>query len=310
VPSDSEAFGGLFPFLFSDISIDSTRAHGSERAPTPPDAIDRGVLDLETASDAFKYFITKIAQRLPIVAFHQNISVVQCRSSTPVLFLAILIAASGKYQSNLQATLLDEFHKIIADQVVYQGQKRLELVQGILISLFWIPPPDRLEDMKFGMMAHLAASMIQDLRLKSARYHPMGDRGSRQKILGQSSVNGDESTTIEGHRTLLGCYCACAMLSLVLRRATILPFNDIMSQSLDTIRESPEALPTDKMLVAWVELQRISVDLTEVKNATPNPATSPTSENMKVWLCRTFESRLLNWKESTSVDIQEQGMFY
>lgn len=235
---------------------------------------------------------------MPFVSFPSSITMAQCRQTTPALFLAILLAASGMYQSNLQATLLDEFYKVLADQVMYRGQKRLELVQGILITWMWMPPPDRVEDMKFGLMAHLSAGMIQDLRLKGARNYPTTDWSGLSKYSAQRSIVSEESITIEGRRTLLATFCACAMLSVVLKRSTILPFNDFMAQSLVVLKESPEAMPNDKSLVAWVELERISMDLAEAKSAGLNSDISPGAENLKIWLARTFESRLQSWRQS------------
>ena len=141
-------------------------------------------------------------------------------------------------------------------------------------------------------MAHLSANMIQELRLNTIRNDPKTA----------------ECTIIEGRRTLLACYCACAMLSLVIRRSTILPFSDFVSESLDIVRGSSEASPSDKSLVAWVELQRISVDLAEAKNTTTNATTAQNIDNMKIWLARTFESRLFNWKDVTRDEIQEDGL--
>jgi hypothetical protein len=303
---DREAFGSLFPFLFSNSSVEDAEPAKPNHTPIQPDVIDLGILDLETASSAFVYFLTEMQQQLPLVVLQHNTSAAQCRIATPVLFLSILVVGSGRYQYNLQATLLDEFFKVVAHQIVYQGQKRLELVQALLVTWMWMPPPEKLEDMKLSMMAHLVASMIQDLRLKNVRRYSATENTNLHSTFGEMRVSVDESTSIEGQRTLLGSFVACAMLSLVLRRPSMLPFTDSTSHSLDIVRRSSEALATDKLLVAWVELERVSIDIAEATSATPNSGV----DNWKSWLARTFESRLFRWKDSIGVDITQDGVFH
>lgn len=225
-----------------------------------------------------------------------------------MLFLSILVVGLGGHESNLQTRLLDEFYKIIADQIVYQGQKRLELVQALIVTWMWIPPPARLEDIKLGLMAHLVASMVQDLKMKSTREISSREHLGSQRFAAGTGIQENGSAAIDD-RTHLGSYVACTLFSLVLKRPTILPFTESVSKSLDSVRGSLEGSPTDRILVAWVELERIAIDLADAKSTLPNPMPSNFG-SLKSWLARSFGSRLDNWKDSVTMDIKQDGAFH
>lgn len=302
---DRDSVSGLFPFLFSDKPKADSAASGNN--PIPADVIDRGMLDTETASTAFTYFITTMACRLPLVTLAPDISFTQCRRTTPVLFLSVLVVGLSGNESDLQACLLDEFYKIIANEIVYQGQKRLELVQALLVTWMWMTPPARLGDMKISMMAHLVASMIQDLRITGALHSSSSDGINTQKYVASTGIQDSSATTIDD-RTHLGAYVACAIFSSVFKQPTIIPFIESVSQSLESVRSSLDASPTNRVLVAWVELERIAIDLAEAKSTIPNPIPS-NLRNLKGWIVRSFESRLYNWKASLRVDVSQDGAF-
>lgn len=313
-----EPFAAIFPFLFSNDAQKSIPMplDVAVRDKSLPDVIDRGILDSETASNIFNHFVMEMVPRLPFVALPHAFTSSKCRFKTPVLFLAILAAGSGMYPTDLRASLYDELYKVIADQVMYRGQKRLELVQAILVSFMRPTMPERLEDIRVGMMISLATTMALDLGL--ARTHDalgkipgMSGPGSlaSRRIMGVKGSDGQLSTSLEGRRTLLACYCACSMLASTLRRPTVLRINEHMSKSLIILETSPAAAPTDKTLVKWVELQRICSELAEATDTIPTGGPPSTEVALRRVLASSFESRLAKWKEDTIELLAEHGMF-
>ena len=169
------------------------------------DAIDRGLVSLEAASQAFDYYVTEMTPQLPIVAFPPGTQIHDIRRSKPVLFHTILAVAIGPIQPDIQVSLFDEFWKILAERMVVKGDKSLELVQAMVLTSTWYLPPDRYEELKFYQLINMAITLAIDIgmsrRTKTARkpFNIMRDWVGKKAF----SLDLDSPET---RRTWLGCY--------------------------------------------------------------------------------------------------------
>jgi len=151
-----------------------------------------------------------MAYHLPAVVFSPGLPAGEVRTKKPILFLAILVAASvGVTNMEMQQNLCEVLMGAFADRIIRNGEKSLELIQSLMISTIWYRPPKRYEQMNFYQLTHMAAVMAIDVGMgkrtnPSKTWHmKSAEAGRRQKLM----LNSD---TVEARRTWLGCYFLCA----------------------------------------------------------------------------------------------------
>lgn len=304
-----------------------------------PDVIDRGILNLAKATELYQRYLDALLPQYPAVPL--SCTVAELRSEKPILFLAVLAAASGASDPSLNRRLNQEIHTIYATKVSIQGHKSLELVQSLLVSILWTYPPDKFEDLKFHQQIHMAATMALDLGLgikpkgNSMRQQPSRglsvgqypdtpkDKGSTSLptrfLIGQPfDVSYEEgsvkhvmspkkhlpdSGSLESRRTMLACYLFCASVSMSLRLPNFLRYSSWMADCSEVLRTSPDAAPTDKRFVAWVHLQRLVEECgTNFALDSPDHTVSLADERAQIML-QSYEKQLEAWRQhATSND--------
>lgn len=107
-----------------------------------------------------------------------------------------------------------------------------------------------------------------------------------------------DPTTVEARRTLLACYWTCSHVSVSLRRPNMLRFTNFMRECLKVLDTSPEALPSDKVLVQWVLLQIVAEEAS-VTFEFDDPCSDISMEDSRMRLAvRGFARRLEEWKKT------------
>lgn len=198
----------------------------------PFDVIDRGLLSMHEASQLYARFINDFVQFFPIVVLPEGYDATDIRRKKPTLFLAVIAAASGGSDAKLNVSLNKEILQVYAEQIVIRGEKSLELIQSMLITIAWYCPPDNFEELKFYQYIHMAATMALDLGIgKKTRNvpsysHPLaggviesaGSEPSREERCRMNRPPVD-SGLLDTRRTILSCYlnCSRSALSLHLR---------------------------------------------------------------------------------------------
>ena len=143
------------------------------------------------------------------------------RVEKPILFLAMITAASSEIDSKLNARLIIELRQMIADRVFMKGEKSVELVQALLITTSWSYPPHKYDEAKFYQLIHMAATMALEIGLGKK----FGDSAhstspaepdaltfaSFGNTLRAIPVRGlpVSSESMEGRRALVSCYIKC-----------------------------------------------------------------------------------------------------
>lgn len=193
----------------------------------------------DMASMIFQRYVTKLAPHLPAVVFPPQTTAEQVLRDKPVLFACILSAAShGMLHVDISRRLSTEAIGAIADCVVLQGAKSLELIQAMQVTALWYKPPERAEQANLSVyhrtnsvrergclltifilfvsyqIIHMAAVMALDIGLGKRFDAAKARRGfggpGAQFAPGFGRNLPQNSDTLDARRAWLGCYCLCA----------------------------------------------------------------------------------------------------
>lgn len=188
------------------LGVNDTRQSRASSEPPLRDLIDRGLIDAKTAYKCFDRYHKDMCHRLPTVAFPLDIKAEDIRRTKPMLFHAIVAVASGTIRPDLQSKLISDATRILAERIVYSGEKSLELVQTIQIMTVFYQPPERYEELNFNQLIHIAAVMALDIgmgkRTKKVMAHLKGYM-DRSRVL-------PDPNAAETRRCWLGCYYMCS----------------------------------------------------------------------------------------------------
>jgi hypothetical protein len=142
------------------------------------------------------------------------------------------------------------------------------------------------------MMVNCAAVMALDLGL---------GRGAAPNVM-KMSVGPfrrchPNASSIEARRTFLVCYYLCMSITMVLRRPILLRWTKFMEESVKVLEDSPEALPSDKILCQHIKMAHIGENIS-VQFCMDDPSVEVAiSEPKVIYALRIFESELQSLKE-------------
>ena len=184
---------------------------------TPEEFVNRinSLISPDMASTVFNRYTTKLAPHLPAVVFAPGTTAEQVFKEKPILYVCILSAAShGTLHPDISKQIGREAIGAIADCVVRNGAKSLELIQAMQVTALWYKPPEKAEQTNFYQVIHMAAVMALDIGL-GKRFNPAkakrGFGGPNAKYApGPGKMLPQDSDTLEARRAWLGCYYLCA----------------------------------------------------------------------------------------------------
>lgn len=291
-----------------------------------PDVVDRGLLSMATARQLFETFKHDLFPHYPTMTIPDNVTADQMRKEKPVLFLALIAAAAGKENSDLSAVLDKEILEAYATRSLMHSEKSLELVQSLLISAVWYHPPSKFGQLKYYEYIHMAATMAMDLGIGTRPKHARNRFSSGNRSHGREAANfavhsiedtsnpdlsmaprsrdhSPDTGSMESRRTFLSCYMICSGVSLSLRRPNMLRVSSYIRECIDLLDQSPDALPTDRMLAHWA---RLSVIADEISTAfcydDPGGEASITEIRTQLML-KDFEDKLARWYDALPPEI-------
>lgn len=185
---------------------DSRQVRASAEPPSK-DLIDRGLIDVEEAYRCFDRYHHEMCHRLPVVAFPPGVKAEDIRRAKPTLFHAIVAVASGTIRPELQSKIISDATRILADRIVYNGEKSMELVQTIQIMTVFYQPPEKYEELNFNQLIHIAAVMALDIGMgkRTRKGTSMMWKGFMDKNKSLPDPNAAET-----RRCWLGCYYMCS----------------------------------------------------------------------------------------------------
>jgi hypothetical protein len=178
------------------------------------------------------------------------------REKSPVLLLSVLVHTVTK---ETQGTELEIYHelvretpRILADQVIGQGQRSIELVQALLVAAFWNKPLRSGPQGGCYQSVQLAADMAIDLGIAGPSLQP--------SPVAYFSRH-EDTTSLDARRTWLACFVALSTSSLQMRRPIAVPWNAYHEECLLHLESSGE--PGDILLCQIVRITQLDQEFAD-----------------------------------------------
>lgn len=271
------------------------------------DFVDRGILTMEKAIELFARYNVHMTRHFPAVVFPATLSVMDLRRTKPLLFLAIMTAASGE-TPDLQRQLSRELMQILAEKIIVAGEKSLEIVQALHVSIIWYVPPEHFEELKFYQLVHTAAVMAIDIGLGRRRsahcLMPLGMHLLRKSPYKRSIM--PDPTTLEARRAWLGCYLLSLHVAIALQRPMLLRWTRFTAECVDLLETSPDAAPTDRYFCALVRTHRLAEDIALQLNLEDSDHTINLNEPTILFSLRKLGNDLESYFQSVPKEIVQR----
>jgi hypothetical protein len=173
---------------------------------------------MTSATQLFDIYVNELVPHYPVVVFPEACTAAELRQSRPILFLAVIAAASGKADPELSTVLNTELLQTYATRIFMNSERSLELAQAMVITAVWYNPPNGFAQLKFYEYIHMAATMALDIGLGTKPDNARGQHNSSTNTtppeLGHSlsSASPAESDPfgLAYMWTFLACYLICA----------------------------------------------------------------------------------------------------
>jgi hypothetical protein len=233
------------------------------KEPPPADVVERGILTMPLAVELYARYTNHMCQHLPGVVFPPGMTAAELRATKPILFMAIMAAASSEMPA-LQRTLTKELMQVFAEKIIVVGAKSLELVQALQVATIWYWPPERFEELKFYQLVHVAAVMAIEIGLGRKKQAKDGFRKHISFAWRDHPLRKQpppDPTTIEARRAWLTCYFLATNTAMALHRANLIRWTPFAAECMDVLETSPDAAPTDKYLCHLVWTHKLAEEV-------------------------------------------------
>lgn len=106
-----------------------------------PDVVERGLLSMDKATELVKRYTNLLMPHCPVVPI--SCPAYELRKTKPILFLAVLAASAATSDPGLHFKLNQETQELYAKKITVQGEKSIEFIQAICVSILWPYPPKK-----------------------------------------------------------------------------------------------------------------------------------------------------------------------
>ncbi|KAK3323778.1 hypothetical protein B0T19DRAFT_213497 [Cercophora scortea] len=209
---------------------------------------------------------TDYSPHFPFVPIHPNISALELFNKHPFLFRTIIQIVAPQ-SAAVQRDVVQWFRGYIAEHVVVNLEKRLELLQAIVLFIAWGDVHFYIESPATTLL-QLAVGLVTDLGLSKPPKIPgnapshMVDEARRVMGLRSRTPHG-----LEDMRTFLGCFHINSTAAILFRQVPMLPYCSYVTTCCDALEKAQE-YDSDALLVSAIRLQCI---LCRTKAAFPSP---------------------------------------
>ncbi|KAF7197572.1 hypothetical protein HII31_01075 [Pseudocercospora fuligena] len=172
---------------------------------------------------------------------------------TPLLLLSILaFPNTGVLASDLQHDMAERAISDFQAKMIAAGERNLELVQSLLISVFWFRARPGFKHATIMQLIYLAVGMAADLGIggPQASYDP-----------GVAFDKMEDADSVEARRIWLSCFIASSGMTTILRRPDSNPWTFYHNDSLNAIRNY-SSKPEDRLFCQIVHAEEICQRIT------------------------------------------------
>ncbi|EKD21312.1 hypothetical protein MBM_00425 [Drepanopeziza brunnea f. sp. 'multigermtubi' MB_m1] len=279
-------------------SLDDAHHDGVER----PAVVEKRRITLKQAEELLLKFRKKDSF-FPFVQIPLEATIPSLSRTSPFLLLAVLTAASLD-DPLLHHQINHEFCRVLGSQVLRQGKKSLDFLQGLLVYIAWFPAHVNPRDTTITFMyMHLAIDLLIELGLDQESPSPTKNTA----ITTTGLVKGDKFTPA-ARRTYLACYytsSAAEILFPTLKVGWRKPNNRHYRDLLDN--HSPELMHEELQteIGSLVRLQRLSERIGETNSPNTSSAQDPQTEALTAEInIQVFLRELQDWQACTSEAIK------
>lgn len=290
-------------------STRGTRSPGSMSLNDRP----RCLTDPEILAKLFQLYDAVMVHHFPLSLFPDSEDAGFIQQTKPTLFLAVVTAAAGTSEPELQTALGLQLTKDLGRRIFVEGEVSLELVQALTIAALFYSPSHNFEKLKYYQYIQMAGTLAMDIGF--------GRRDPSKEIVSTASVQTwrtpnpeTEREQNERNRTVIVCYINC--LSYVIscsfiqtytkipsvsrnfRRPSMIRSTAAIRESIEALETSPIATPQDHRLICLVRLEQLMEEATVLLNLDTTDATSVVDDLKTQRVVRLFADRLKDWKAS------------
>jgi len=151
------------PFGYQEDSCGPTDTLGQSEM----DIIDRGLITKEMAEEFLDIYRNNLVSECPGVVIPHNWTLSKLRCQKPALFHAVMAAAAHCKGAALSNRLHEEAVLLYARSLFIKGEKSLQYVQALLVTVTYYTPPNVPAQLQVYQYGNMAASMALELGLAS-----------------------------------------------------------------------------------------------------------------------------------------------
>ncbi|KAF1951391.1 hypothetical protein CC80DRAFT_210541 [Byssothecium circinans] len=186
----------------------------------------------------------------PFVTLSPAVSASDLHSTKPMLFLAIITAASWK--NRLRQKKLDRVYRTnLADRTIVTPRRTLSLLQSILVYLSRYHFLFSHKTQQIYSLQQVAIGIALDMGL-----HQRSKRSFMDVPGHPPAASWSRSEQCERQRTFLGCYYMSSMIACGLQKPNLLKYTEYMAECGRSLRQSCE-FASDAILARLVHLRRL-----------------------------------------------------
>jgi len=173
------------------------------------DIVGRGLVTIAQADNILEKFRTIKTPYFPFVVIPQDTDASTLHLQFPFLFLAIMtVGFEDDFQ--LQKLLGAEIKQIISKRVIINNEKKLELIQGLLVCICWYHYQFDPETQQIWLLLQLASALTitMDLNRNPTEVgFRIGSTNGTRDMAAEGNGQSDNLTSIAAeNRAFLGCY--------------------------------------------------------------------------------------------------------
>ncbi|KAK9457906.1 hypothetical protein V1511DRAFT_526989 [Dipodascopsis uninucleata] len=255
----------------------------------------------ETAQSYLKLFRETLTPHLPFIVIPTEMTFENLVKDKPLVSLAIISTMTAKTTSDLELCCKFnlELYRLTSEQVVVIGNKNLDMLQALLITITWYNPTESLEFRKFHLLISMALSIATDLGV-NGQFHVVARHSNTvAPILNVQSE--------ECRRICLALFISSTTASSIFRYSVLMRWSNYIEQCCELF-ETPAALPGDRCLAYLGRLSRINISILDIFHPVDQEEPSDLRDSRLSMMIKVFEHDLENWKTSLTPDLANDSM--
>ncbi|KAJ9614190.1 hypothetical protein H2200_002326 [Cladophialophora chaetospira] len=221
------------------------------------DVISKGYVTFEQAELSLQAFQAQ-ACNFPFVVVDPTIGLDILRRKRPFVLISIL-TFTASWNTALQKRLETELKESICKKIIMDGERSIDLLQGLLIYLNWYHFYFDPQHNQLYLFMQMATSMALELGLdKPARQElPTSPAAIIFQLRLKSRLVAEE---VEGRRALLGCYYLSSAICSAVRKPNNLCYSAYIGGCGELLADIGAA-KSDVFLSHFIRLQRLQEEI-------------------------------------------------